>query len=338
MLARYYNAQEIKIASENGFLSRVDTLSWGLNHLDPTPTFTQSPKRTLMAYAQDYVERSDAFYTPQSQSDVVFKNGRVQFDSPVVTPHLENNRVHGRMYEAGNKDHAILILPNWNAEGAIYDYVARSLRWFGLSSLRMSLPYHDLRRPGYMDIADHMVSANLGRTIRSMRQAVLDARVAIAWLKEQGYKKIGLIGVSLGAHVGSIVAAHDPMVDAACLHLNGCNMSDVAWHGIASRHIRKGLQNRIELAELRKIWSLVSADTYCHKFKGRNFPLFTISGYYDAAVLPKLTRDWLETCRSHGMDVTHRIYWCGHYTLASFPFFWMSLYQTGQFLKRHLSP
>ena len=46
--------------------------------------------------------------------------------------------------------------------------------------------YYRLERRPELRRADYIVSPNLGRTIAVCRQAVLDARRAIAWLQQQG--------------------------------------------------------------------------------------------------------------------------------------------------------
>ncbi len=48
---------------------------------------------------------------------------------------------------------------------------------FGVSALRLSKPYHDIRRPAELERADYAVSANVGRTFASCRQAVIDIRL-----------------------------------------------------------------------------------------------------------------------------------------------------------------
>ena len=36
---------------------------------------------------------------------------------------------------------------------------------FGISALRLSKPYHDIRRPAELERSDYAVSSNIGRTI-----------------------------------------------------------------------------------------------------------------------------------------------------------------------------
>jgi len=36
---------------------------------------------------------------------------------------------------------------------------------FGVSALRLSKPYHDIRRPAELERSDYAVSSNIGRTL-----------------------------------------------------------------------------------------------------------------------------------------------------------------------------
>ena len=82
---------------------------------------------------------------------------------------------------------AVLVMPQWNSDAGGHVGLCKLLAWNGMSALRLSLPYHDQRMPPELHRADYIVSANVMRTLQVCRQAVLDARRAIAWLKQQGY-------------------------------------------------------------------------------------------------------------------------------------------------------
>ena len=83
---------------------------------------------------------------------------------------------------------AVLVLPQWNAGPDGHVGLCRLLNRFGMSALRLTLPYHDARRPPELNRADYIVSANIGRTVQACRQAVMDARRAIAWLAITGLR------------------------------------------------------------------------------------------------------------------------------------------------------
>ena len=98
---------------------------------------------------------------------------------------------------------AIVVLPQWNADGFSHNSLCTIFNRMGISALRLSKPYHDIRRPTELERSDYSVSANIGRTISACRQAVVDIRCCIDWLEEQGYQQFGVLGTSLGSCYGS---------------------------------------------------------------------------------------------------------------------------------------
>src|SRR5262249_57363015 len=97
----------------------------------------------------------------------------------------------------GESRAAVLVLPQWNSDPGGHVGLCRLLAWNGITALRLSLPYHDQRMPQELHRADYIVSANVARTVQVCRQAVLDARRAVAWLAMHGYDRIGILRTSL---------------------------------------------------------------------------------------------------------------------------------------------
>src|SRR5687767_8979230 len=145
---------------------------------------------------------SDRFYALEPCSDYELAGGVLAFPSAVKTPHVENNTVYGRFFPSDTpkgRRRAVVVLPQWNADSEGHIGLCHLLNRFGLSALRLTLPYHDRRKPAELRRADYIVSANIGRTMQVCRQAVLDARRAVAFLAAQGYESIGILGTSLGS-------------------------------------------------------------------------------------------------------------------------------------------
>ena len=142
---------------------------------------------------------------------------------------------------------AVLVLPQWNADAGGHVGLCRLLAWNGMSALRLSLPYHDRRMPPELQRADYIVSANVARTVQVCRQAVLDARRAIAWLAAQGYDRIGILGTSLGSCLSLLTTAHEPLIRAQALNHISPYFADVVWRGHVDQHVREGLDGHIEL-------------------------------------------------------------------------------------------
>ena len=56
-------------------------------------------------------------------------------------------------------------MPQWNADAFSHNALCSLFNRFGISCLRLSKPYHDIRRPAELERSDYAVSANVGRTI-----------------------------------------------------------------------------------------------------------------------------------------------------------------------------
>jgi len=78
---------------------------------------------------------------------------------PRQTPYPENDLVNARWFPAeGNR--AVIVLPHWNANGIAYNALGsypESL--LGFPCLRVSKPYHDIRRPLETARSDYAVLA-----------------------------------------------------------------------------------------------------------------------------------------------------------------------------------
>ena len=95
---------------------------------------------------------------------------------------------------------AVVVLPQWNAdaEGHVGSVTAAGALRRLRAAPEPSLPRcADASRADSR--ADYIVSSNVVRTVQVCRQAVLDARRAVAWLAAQGFERIGILGTSLGS-------------------------------------------------------------------------------------------------------------------------------------------
>ncbi len=112
-----------------------------------------------------------------------------------MTPHPANNVVTVRIFPAQSTQRrhesgkAVVVLPQWNSNAEGHVGLCRLLARFGVTALRLSLPYHD-RAPSdpSSQRAEYIVSSNVGRTLHANRQAVLDAKRAIDWLASRGLR------------------------------------------------------------------------------------------------------------------------------------------------------
>src|SRR5947209_4187260 len=221
----------------------VRPLDWGLEWAQDWPCrngcAAEHPEQVLGELNRSILERSDEFFSyrtptdfrlePESPSTADRKPWPlVRFTSPVVTPYQENNEVHARWFPAKG-DRALVVLPQWNADAESHNALCRIFSVLGIAALRLSLPYHDLRKPAQIERADYAVSANIARTIDAARQAVIDARCCLDWLQAQGYRRFGIVGTSLGSCYAFITAAHEPRLSVCAFNHASTYFADVVW-------------------------------------------------------------------------------------------------------------
>jgi len=252
--------------------------------------------------------------------------------SDISTDVAENNVVWAKISDRGSFDQALVIFHHWNA----LSWNRRIASFFskrGITIVEIAMPYHFQRsRPGSSH-ADYMLSANLGRSIQSVRQAVLDGRKLIRWLKGNGYRDISVLGMSLGSWVAGLVAVHDPAVSKASLFLTAGSLADMVWTGRATRAIRDSLEPEIDLADLRRAWGPLNLENYAHRWARPGLALQVVLAERDKVVLPELSAKFVQKLKDAGARPNILELNCGHYSLALPPYILLA----GLTLKRFLS-
>lgn len=259
------------------------------------------------------------------------------WQSSVETISKENNTAIATYFPHPDKRAAVIILPHWNAKAGTYFDLAKFFNKVGISALRLTLPYHEERMPPELERADHLVSSNIGRSLQSIRQAVLDTRAAIAWLKQQGYEKVGIVGTSIGSCVAFTTWVHEPQLDAAVFnHVSGY-MADVVWHGLSTYHVRESFGENLDLDELRQYWLPVSPMAYMEKLASLpTRPQRYIYTLYDLSFPIELSRDVMRELRRRKIPHSKAAIPCGHYTLGEKPWVYLDGYKIISYLRKHL--
>ncbi len=251
--------------------------------------------------------------------DCEWKNGWITFPSGVCTKTEENNVVWAKVTESRPSDQALVIFHHWNATSR-YRQMGKFFSRRGTTVVEMAMPYHFERsRPGSTH-ADYMLSPNLGRTIQSMRQAVLDGRKLISILTNAGHGEIAVLGMSLGSWVAGLIAAYDPVVRKAALFLTAGSLADMVWTGRATRHIRASLEGEIELAELRRAWGPLNLENQADRLSRPGLDLLMVSAKRDTVVVPELSTQLITKLKRAGAEPVILELNCGHYSLSLPPY------------------
>jgi len=322
-------------------LSQRDTnrtirdFEWGLEYLPGTDT-TENPKLQILDFASKAVEESDTYHSYQPPQHWHLAGQHLTFTTPTPTVYPKNNTVHAWHFPVNSNGRAVLVLPQWNADAGSHMALCRMLNLFGLSALRLSLPYHDLRMPEELLRADYMLSPNLGRTLQAVRQAVVDSRAALDWLESQGYTQLAILGTSIGSCVALITLAHDSRLKLGVLNHVSTYFADVVWEGISTHHVRAGLQGKIGLEDLRRIWMPISPKAYFKKLVGSGQQSLLVHALYDYTFPPHLSEDVLRDYKELGLPHSTFALRCGHYTSGVFPFNIVLGYAMCRYIRRHL--
>jgi hypothetical protein len=270
----------------------------------------------------------------------------LRFTSPERTPYPENDLVNARWYPApAHKDparpkQAIVVMPQWNADGFSHNSLCTLFNRMGVSALRLSKPYHDIRRPADLDRSDYAVSANIGRTISACRQAVVDIRSCLDWLGEQGYEHFGVLGTSLGSCYGYLASAHDARLRVNAFNHASTAFGDVVWTGQSTRHIRQAVQEAgLTQDRVRALWAAVSPVSYYEQFRGieANGPgknVLIIYADYDLTFPREYSLQVVDAFRRSGLRHEVRVLPCGHYTTGETPYKFIDGWYMGSFVHR----
>jgi dienelactone hydrolase len=265
----------------------------------------------------------------------------LRFTSPVRSPYPENDQVNARWYPAPDRKsstsnhpkQAIVILPQWNSDALSHNALCTLFNRFGISALRLSQPYHDIRRPAELERSDYAVSSNIGRTTASCRQAVVDIRSCIDWLETQGYTQFGVLGTSLGSCYAFIAAAHDPRLRICAFNHASTWFGDVVWEGQSTRHVRAALEESgLTQDQVRQMFLGISPMSYMKRFATTPKRVLVVHATYDLTFPLHLSQEVLQKFQQLNIDFVSKVLPCGHYTTGEFPYMYLDGWYLGSFV------
>jgi dienelactone hydrolase len=263
----------------------------------------------------------------------------LRFTSPVRTRYPENDIVNARWYpasperQAGKPKQAIIVMPQWNADAFSHNALCTLFNRFGISALRLSKPYHDIRRPAELERSDYAVSSNVGRTISACRQAVVDIRSCIDWLAAQGYEQFGVLGTSLGSCYAFIAAAFDPRIRICAFNHASTSFGDVVWTGQSTRHIRAAFEQAgLTQEDVREVFLSISPSAYVERFAAQPKKVLVVHATYDLTFIREFSLEVLKHLDRLKVDYVSKVLPCGHYTTGETPYKYIDGWYLGSFV------
>ena len=319
----------------------VRPFEWGLEFVADHAN-GDDPRQWFSRHTEKVMARSEEFYALPEIHDFTLRDEILSWTSAIQTSSPENNRVIARLFtprkDRKNKPRAaVVVLPQWNAQPNSHIEACRIFNGLGMTALRLTLPYHEARRPPELERAEHLVSSNIGRTIQSMRQAVLATRAAVRWLRQNGFERIGILGTSIGSCTAFLAFAHEPAINVGIFnHVSGY-FADVVWKGISTAHVRAGIEGHLTLEELREYWTPISPVPFIPRLLNMEArPMRFIAARYDLTFPVDLSRKVIGEIERLGIDLD--VVWlpCGHYTTAELPWKAIDAWKIATFMRKHL--
>lgn len=186
--------------------------------------------------------------------------------------------------------------------------------WFqrGLDVALLTLPHHGARTPRDARFSGERFAApRVDQLSESVRQAIYEMRMVTDWLREQTDAPVGLLGLSLGGYLSSLMASlYDdldfviPMVPPVCI-------GDLAWR-FHSENRRQSGEDTVTFSheQLRAVYRIHSPLTY--RLEVPKERVLIVAGRGDRIVPPEhphaLWQHWGEP----------KIYWFSGSHLAPF--------------------
>ncbi len=336
MLRRTFHAWERRLA-EVDTNRIVRPFDWGLEWIGLPPSAT--PLADIKAWSRRVMADTDAFYDAPAANGYERRGNELRFASAFTSPDAVNNTVLGRIFEPppranGRSRRAVVVLPQWNSDANGHVGLCQLFARFGLTAVRLTMPYHDERKPPELVRAEHIVSANIGQTLATNRQAVLDAKGIVGWLTAEGYERIGIIGTSLGSCLAMLTMSHDARIQAGAFNHVSPFFADVVWKGLSTRHVRAGLDGHITLDDLRDCWMPISPWPYIDRIRDRATLL--VYARYDLTFPVDLSLDFIREFARLGVSHDTTLLPCGHYTTGKAPFKYLDGYALTKFLVKRL--
>ena len=120
------------------------------------------------------------FYEPSTRDVGFERNGdMLTFASEITTDLPQNNKAWCHITESKESQHALVLFHHWGAQKRNIK-LAKLFSSLGITVVEFALPYHFERGRDIFD-TNLFFSPNLGRSVQSTRQSVLDARRLIGW-------------------------------------------------------------------------------------------------------------------------------------------------------------
>jgi dienelactone hydrolase len=291
---------------------------------------SRDPAIQALLERYEFKDREFAWQLREVRQTEKYTLSWLTFPSAVQSESGENNTVWARFWEpreAGRKRPAALLLHWLGGKFDLFELIGQRLAENGIPALMMYMPDYGPRASKDPERREKMMKMEMERVLGNVRQAVMDARRAGDWLasrRDVEPSRVGIVGVSLGAVIGSLAAGVDDRFGRSVFIIGGGDLPGIVLHGSKETvAAKKKLEEAGLTAEkMRELWKDIEPCTFASRMRPEE--ILMINAESDE-VIPKES-----TLRLHEAAGRPEIRWFkgGHYAL---------LFQVGSALKDMIS-
>ncbi|RVG82184.1 alpha/beta hydrolase family protein [Sinorhizobium meliloti] len=278
------------------------------------------------------ISEAELFFSPILPPEPLKEEqNNVTFQSDITTADEENNTFECVVTNSGSKDHALVVFHHWYARNR-YPSFSRYFAAKGITVIEATLPYHFSRGSDEYS-EEQFFNANLGRTVRSIRQAVLDGRKIVRWLHSQGYNKISVVGMCIGGTVAGLIAAQEERVDKAVLMVSPGSPADLVWTAETMKSLRDRIEPVMSLEDLRTAWGLINLEMHLFGLTRPRLDMMFVLGKDDTITRPAASDRVIELLTKCNRSPEVLRLNCGHSSVGIFPYNIIAARKVLRFLK-----
>ncbi|HDR7494137.1 TPA: alpha/beta hydrolase family protein [Bacillus cereus] len=257
------------------------------------------------------VKPADVHFNIKQTKNKEYTVGKFKYQSSIHSGDPRNDSVTGEVFLNKNENAPhVIFVHGWRMDSneRVKNIFHDQMKDLGWNMYYFTLPYHFEREPeNSLYSGEYMVSANIERTVQASRQAVVDLRALIHWIKVNKGGPVILIGISLGGFVTNLTALVEPEIDVLASIFYANRLSYSIWNTNPGKFIRKDLEHHgVTYNDLINYWKITEPSQAVPKIKKENILL--ISGKHDLYVHSEDT-DYLWESWDRP---TRYIYNCGH--------------------------
>jgi len=194
-----------------------------------------------------------------------------------------------------------VLIPPWKVDSDSFKVVRKRVREAGYSCLEYKIessllsPDHEYTKKAFMEVIN-TVTADIKRMV-----------------ERHGFKKVQVIGISIGSLEAMMIANHNPFVTRLVLVAPGDNLAESMWYGLKTQNIRKLYEEQgVTLPFLKDVWRGLSPESDFAGLKGKEIEVYISKA--DVNVPYRFGRRLVDQMTAHGLNpVVIENRFLGHY-------------------------